>query len=63
MLGDGARALPSPRRARAPASRPSAPPASATARVEALSKLTALRDGGVLTDEQFAAERARLLAE
>lgn len=62
MLVPGA-PLPSPRRAGAPAPRPAAPAASTGGRVEALAKLKALRESGVLTDEQFASERARLLAE
>ena len=44
--------------ARSPA--PSAPPAVEVA--EQLRKLAALRDEGILTDEEFAAQKARLLA-
>jgi hypothetical protein len=46
-----------------PAARPDVPPESAPERVEALTKLAALRNSGVLTEEQFFAERERLLAE
>jgi hypothetical protein len=47
--------------AAAPAPLPAAPPAAAGDRAAALGKLKALHASGVLTDEQFAAERARLL--
>jgi hypothetical protein len=43
-----------------------APPAAAPAgesRVEKLKDLAALKEQGVLTDEEFAAEKARILAE
>ncbi|HVO54256.1 MAG TPA: SHOCT domain-containing protein [Solirubrobacterales bacterium] len=61
MLGGNPGALPRPAPTSAPAARPSVPPTSPTGRVEALAKLAALRDSGVLTEEQFAAERERLL--
>ena len=41
---------------------PAAPAASGDDRVEQLKELAALKDQGVLTDEEFAAEKARVLA-
>ena len=38
------------------------PPAAGTDRVEQLKELAALKDQGVLTDEEFAAEKAKILA-
>jgi hypothetical protein len=39
-----------------------APPAPEDARLAALERLGALRESGVLDDEEFAAEKARVLA-
>jgi hypothetical protein len=41
---------------------PAAPAAPAEDRVEQLKELAALKDQGVLTDEEFAAEKAKILA-
>jgi hypothetical protein len=41
---------------------PQAPAAPAEDRVEKLKDLAALKEQGVLTDEEFAAEKARILA-
>jgi hypothetical protein len=41
---------------------PAAAPASGEDRVEQLKDLAALKQQGVLTDEEFAAEKARVLA-
>jgi hypothetical protein len=41
---------------------PAAPAAAGTDRVEQLKELAALKDQGVLTDEEFAAEKAKILA-
>jgi hypothetical protein len=41
---------------------PPAAPAAGTDRVEQLKELAALKDQGVLTDEEFAAEKAKILA-
>jgi hypothetical protein len=41
---------------------PAAPAASGDDRLEQLKELAALKDQGVLTDEEFAAEKARVLA-
>jgi putative oligomerization/nucleic acid binding protein len=41
---------------------PAAAPASGEDRVEQLKELAALKQQGVLTDEEFAAEKARVLA-
>jgi putative oligomerization/nucleic acid binding protein len=41
---------------------PAAPAAPAEDRVDQLKELAALKDQGVLTDEEFAAEKARVLA-
>ena len=41
---------------------PATPAASGDDRVEQLKELAALKDQGVLTDEEFAAEKARVLA-
>lgn len=51
------------RLADSPATAPTAPAAAAPVDLaEQLTKLAALRDAGVLTDEEFAAQKARLLA-
>jgi Short C-terminal domain len=50
-----------PGRGRPAPARPEAPPDSPAARREALRKLESLFESGVLTAEQFAAERDRLL--
>jgi hypothetical protein len=44
------------------ASPPAAPAATGEDRVEQLKELAALKEQGVLTDEEFAAEKARVLA-
>ena len=41
---------------------PSAPPGDGQSRVEALKELASLKDQGVLTEEEFAAEKARILS-
>jgi hypothetical protein len=41
---------------------PPAPPAPAEDRVEKLKELAALKQQGILTDEEFATEKARILA-
>ena len=41
---------------------PAAPAATGEDRVEQLKELAALKDQGVLTDEEFAAEKAKVLA-
>jgi hypothetical protein len=41
---------------------PAAPAAPGVDRVEQLKELAALKDQGVLTDEEFAAEKAKILA-
>jgi hypothetical protein len=41
---------------------PAAPAATGEDRVEQLKELAALKEQGVLTDEEFAAEKARVLA-
>ena len=41
---------------------PSAPPAGGEDRIEQLKELAALKEQGVLTDEEFAAEKARILS-
>jgi hypothetical protein len=41
---------------------PAAAPAAGEDRVEQLKQLAALKEQGVLTDEEFAAEKARILA-
>ena len=41
---------------------PAAPAASGDDRLEQLKELAALKDQGVLTDEEFAAEKAKILA-
>jgi hypothetical protein len=41
---------------------PAAAPAAGVDRVEQLKQLAALKEQGVLTDEEFAAEKARILA-
>ena len=57
-----AAAAPPPQAAPAPAPAP-APAASGTDDViEQLTKLGGLRDSGILTDEEFAAEKAKILA-
>jgi hypothetical protein len=45
-----------------PQAPPPAQPAAAEDRVEKLKELAALKQQGVLTDEEFAAEKARILA-
>jgi len=45
----------------AAAAPPQAPATSSADRIEALTKLKALLDDGVITEEQFDAERAKLL--
>ena len=40
----------------------SAPPGDGQSRVEALKELAGLKDQGVLTEEEFAAEKARILS-
>ncbi len=46
----------------APPSEPAGPPGDQVDVVEQLKKFAALRDQGVLTDEEFAAQKAKLLA-
>jgi hypothetical protein len=46
----------------APPPAPAAPAAAGGDRVEQLKDLAALKEQGVLTDEEFAAEKARILA-
>ena len=41
---------------------PQAAPAPAESRVDKLKELAALRDQGILTEEEFSAEKARILA-
>jgi Short C-terminal domain len=41
---------------------PPAPAAEADSRVDQLKELASLKDQGILTDEEFAAEKARILA-
>ncbi len=57
---------PPPAPAAAPAAPPPPPPAAAPPsmdeRVEALERLAALKEQGFLTDEEFAAQKAKLLA-
>lgn len=55
-----AAATPGPSRPPAP-SPPAGAPSSETARIEALAKLKGLLDSGVLTEEQYEAEKQRLL--
>ncbi|MDT2007161.1 SHOCT domain-containing protein [Rhodococcus opacus] len=45
-----------------PAPPPPPPPAAAPDRISALKQLGELRDQGVLTEDEFAAEKARILA-
>ena len=45
-----------------PPAAPAAPAATGEDRVEQLKELAALKEQGVLTDEEFAAEKARVLA-
>ena len=45
-----------------PASEPEAPPAAAPDPIARLKELAALRDQGILTEEEFAAEKAKILA-
>ena len=47
--------------AAAPPQAPQAPPAPAADPIEQLTKLGQLRDQGVLTEEEFAAQKAKLL--
>jgi hypothetical protein len=47
----------------APAPEAPAPAGGGESRVEKLKDLAALKEQGVLTDEEFAAEKARILAE
>ncbi len=56
---------PSPTPTTAPPGTPpaaTAPPVDLDARIEALEKLAALKDSGILTEEEFAAEKAKILA-
>jgi hypothetical protein len=46
----------------APAAPPPAPAAPQTDMVDQLRKLGELRDAGILTEEEFAAQKARILA-
>jgi hypothetical protein len=46
----------------APPAAPAAPAASGEDRVEQLKDLASLKEQGVLTEEEFAAEKARILA-
>ena len=56
-----AEAAPAPAAAAsAPAAEPVAPAASEANRIDALTKLKSLLDSGVLTQEQYESERARL---
>jgi hypothetical protein len=50
-----------PQAAAAPAQAPATPATSSADRIEALTKLKALLDDGVITEEQFDAERDKLL--
>jgi hypothetical protein len=45
-----------------PPAAPAAAPAPAESRVEQLKELAALKEQGALSDEEFAAEKARILA-
>ena len=47
----------------APAPQAAAPSGGGMDRIEALKELGALRDSGVLTDAEFAAEKARILGQ
>lgn len=44
-----------------PAAAPAAPAAAGQSRVQQLTELAALKDSGALTEEEFAAEKARIL--
>jgi hypothetical protein len=45
-----------------PAAAPAPAPAAGDSRVEQLKELAALKEQGVLTEEEFAAEKAKILA-
>ena len=45
----------------APADEPAAPEAAESAQVEQIKQLAALKDQGILTDEEFAASKAKIL--
>ena len=45
----------------APADEPAAPEAAESAQVEELKQLAALKDQGILTEEEFAASKAKIL--
>ncbi len=49
-------------RAPAPQAAPAAAPAAATDPIKQLKDLAELRDKGILTEEEFAAQKARILA-
>jgi len=45
----------------APADEPAAPEAAESSQVEQIKQLAALKDQGILTDEEFAASKAKIL--
>jgi len=45
----------------APADEPAAPEAAESAQIEELKQLAALKDQGILTEEEFAASKAKIL--
>jgi hypothetical protein len=45
----------------APADEPAAPEAAESAQVEQIKQFAALKDQGILTDEEFAASKAKIL--
>jgi hypothetical protein len=47
--------------AAAPADEPAAPEAAEGAQIEELKQLAALKDQGILTEEEFAAKKAQIL--
>ncbi|HEY5727215.1 MAG TPA: SHOCT domain-containing protein [Acidimicrobiia bacterium] len=47
--------------AQAPAAAPSAPEAAESGQIEELKQLAALKDQGILTEEEFAAKKAQVL--
>ena len=54
-------APPAPAPAPAPAAEPAAPQAAESAQIEQLKQLAALKDQGILTEEEFSAKKAQIL--